>query len=97
MQRDHRLDHDPSAPEGLPPADPSGGWWLRVERQTTTPLPHVGRALFWIRPGVVPVAGLSPERRRVLAAAVLSMDAASLAYKGLDGDARSSLLTALAV
>ncbi len=81
-----RLDRDPSAPDADPPEQPADPqrWWLRVERQTSIPLPHLGRALFCIRPYLVPLTSLRPDRRRVLADAVASMSPATRAYKGID-------------
>lgn len=95
VQRDDRLDHDPSAAGGLPAADPAGAWWVRVERQTTVPLPALSRALFFIRPSLLPVAGLSRQRRDLLGAAVRSMSPDSLQYKGLGGCLRDDLLAAI--
>ena len=62
-------------------------WWLRVERQTTLPLPGLNAAAFFIRVLVQPLPrAVGPAGRRArLAAAVRSMDPALLAYKGLDG------------
>lgn len=85
LDPDGRLDRDPSAPDpptGPGPADPAA-WWLRVERQTSIPLPGLDRALFTIRPHLVPLAALSPERCAVLADAVASMSPAALDYKGI--------------
>ena len=63
--------------------------WLRVERQTTLPLPHVDAALFAIRVLSVPLAQAltTRERRSRFTAAIASMDEATAAYKGL-GDPR---------
>ncbi len=84
LDPDGRLDRDPSAPDAAPHGCPHPArWWLRVERQTSLPLPHLGRALFLIRPHLVPLVDLAPEQRRVLAAAVASMSPDALAYKGL--------------
>ena len=80
-----RLDHDPSAPDVATepvPTDPSR-WWLRVERQSSVPLPALGRALFTIRPYLVPLTSLDTGQRAVLAAAVSSMSPQALAYKGI--------------
>lgn len=66
---------------------------LRVERQTTLPVPATGAGVFLIRVYTTPLADAAadPSRRAVLADAVASMDAALLAYKGLVG-ARDALL-----
>ena len=79
-----RLDRDPSAPDAAYDGEvPASQWWLRVERQTTLPLGD--RALFVIRPFLVPLVALDRQQRSVLAAAVASMSPASLAYKGITG------------
>jgi len=77
----HPVRHPARPLDGLPPA----GWWYRAERQTTLPLPESGASLFAIRVLHAPLAEVvaAPERRARLAAAVRSMDAALLAYKGL--------------
>ncbi len=58
---------------------------FRVERQTTYALPELARALFTIRIYTAPLAQVAttPERKRVLAEAIGSMDEKLLAYKGL--------------
>lgn len=84
LDPDGRLDRDPSAPGWDPGPRPGpAGWWLRVERQTTLPLGD--RALFTIRPHLVPLPALSPARRSVLADALASMSPPAVAYKGLSG------------
>lgn len=85
LDPDGRLDRDPSAPDaptGPVPADPAA-WWLRVERQTSVPLPALERALFTIRPYLVPLTALSADRCAVLADAVASMGAEARRYKGI--------------
>ncbi|MCW2613690.1 MAG: hypothetical protein JWN08_684, partial [Frankiales bacterium] len=85
LDPDGRLDHDPSAPDapsGELPDDPAS-WWLRVERQTSVPFPGLDRALFTIRPHLVPLPALAPEQCAVLASAVASMTPEALAYKGI--------------
>ena len=87
LDPDGRLDRDPSAPDapsGPAPADPAE-WWLRVERQTSVPLPQLGRALFTIRPHLVPLRALPPAQRGVLADAVASMGPDARRYKGVEG------------
>jgi catechol 2,3-dioxygenase-like lactoylglutathione lyase family enzyme len=85
----HPLRHPATPLDGRDPAT----WWLRVERQTTLPLPDLGAAAFFIRvlhqPLVRAVAG--PGRRARMASAVRSMDAALRAYKGLAGSADALL------
>ena len=79
-----RLDRDPLAPDAEPPSCPSPErWWLRVERQTTLPLPALGRALFCIRPYLVPLPALTAEQRGVLRSAIASMSPEALRYKGV--------------
>ncbi|MBW3641059.1 MAG: DUF3445 domain-containing protein [Actinobacteria bacterium] len=85
LDPDCRLDRDPSAADavrGPDPADPAA-WWLRVERQTSVPLPALERALFTIRPYLVPLTALSANRCAVLADAVDSMGAEARRYKGI--------------
>lgn len=84
FEPDGRLDRDPSAPDatGYGCPDPEH-WWLRVEAQTTVPLPHLSRALFLIRPYLVPLVDLTSPQRTALAAAVASMSPAALDYKGI--------------
>lgn len=82
LDRCGRLDNDPTVsypPEPL-------RWHLRVERQTSVPLPALQRALFTIRPYLVPVDELDPEQRTTLADALQSMTPAALAYKGVPTD-----------
>ena len=86
LDPDGRLDRDPSAPDAPGhelPASPEG-WWLRVERQTSVPLPHLGRGLFTIRPYLVPLTALTPPQRTVLADALASMTPDTLRYKGVE-------------
>jgi len=85
LDPDGRLDHDPSDPTAAPVVRPSGpaGWWLRVERQTSVPLPGLHRALFTIRPYLVPLPALVPAQRHGLAEALSSMTPETLRYKGV--------------
>jgi len=76
------------------PATPLGDrgpatWWLRVERQTTLPLPSLGASAFFIRVLHRPLARavVGRGRRARLASAAHSMDTALRAYKGLAGSA----------
>lgn len=80
------------------PGAPLGGrdpatWWLRVERQTTLPLPRLSASAFFIRVLHEPLAlaVARPERRARMASAVRSMDAELLSYKGLGGSADALL------
>lgn len=87
---DGRLDRDPAvADPGLGP-DPAT-WWLRVERQTSVPLPHLDRALFTIRLFVTQLPRLSRDQRAALAEVVASMTPAAARYKRLDAGRRAAL------
>ena len=84
FEPDGRLDRDPSAPDATPYGSPPvARWWVRVEAQTTLPLPHLGRALFLIRPYLQPLAALDEEQRRQVHDAVASMSPEALDYKGI--------------
>ncbi len=92
LDPDGRLDRDPSAPDAAPHTCPAPeSWWLRVERQTSLPLPALDRALFLIRPHLVPLTTLSGAQRRTLHDALASMSDEALAYKGLT-EIRADLL-----
>lgn len=74
-----RLDDDPLSSYDEAPVH----WHLRVERQTTLPLPHLQRALFTIRPYLVALEDLTTDQRATLRAAVQGMSDAARAYKGV--------------
>ena len=60
--------------------------FFRVERQTTLPLPALGRGVFFIRVMVVPlvdVLAVAPGRAVELADALASMSEAVVAYRGM--------------
>jgi Protein of unknown function (DUF3445) len=59
--------------------------WFRYERQVTWPLPHFGRALFFIRVYVLPLAFVCsvPARRSAIIQSLNSMSDAVIRYKGL--------------
>ena len=88
---DEELNHHPEPPPGarrrggFDPESPSA--FVRVERQTMWGFPETGAALFTIRPYLSDCAALrrDPARATQLAAALRSMNEASLAYKGLTG------------
>ena len=89
---DTRLNHHPQAPQDHPDPAAWSGWafdpaaprlYLRVERQTLSPLPRAQAFLFTIRTYLEDVATFSTEHRAALCAAILSMSEASLGYKGL--------------
>lgn len=85
----HPRRHPAARLDGRDPAS----WHLRIERQTTLPLPGWNAAAFFIRVlhQPLPRAVVPAGRRARLAAAVRSMDPALLAYKGLDGTAGTLL------
>ncbi len=84
LDPDGQLDRDPSASDvPLRHCPAPGDWWLRVERQTSVPLPHLARALFTIRPHLVPLTALARDQRAVLAAAIASMGPEARRYKGI--------------
>jgi hypothetical protein len=98
LAADDALSHHPRRhpPRPLTVAAPPA-WWFRVERQTTLPVPQSNASLFAIRVLHAPLAAIvsARGRRAALAAAVRSMDAKLLAYKGLT-EAAPALLAWLA-
>jgi hypothetical protein len=79
---DDFLDHHPEEGRRAPwRADGPG--FLRVERQTTIPLPGLGAGIFLIRVYLYPFADLSAEERATLARALAAMPPHVAAYKGL--------------
>lgn len=91
------LSHHPNRYPAAPLGSEVARWWLRVERQTTLPVPVAGAALFAIRVLHQPLveALTTSERRQRLAAAVTAMDAPMLSYKRLTQQ-RPTLLRYLA-
>lgn len=92
-----RPDLDPGSSDASPviasaPPQPEA-YHLRVERQTSLPLPALDRALFTIRLFVTPLAAVAadPDHRERLAHALATMSPATLAYKGL-ADRRPALV-----
>ena len=82
VSADDFLDHHPEEGRRAPwRADGPG--FLRVERQTTIPLPGLGAAIFLIRVHLYPFAELSAEERATLARALTAMPPHVAAYKGL--------------
>jgi hypothetical protein len=63
--------------------------YVRVERQTTHPLPDQNAWVFLIHPENIPVAELTAEQRGKLADALESMTGEQAAYKGLATSRRS--------
>ena len=71
--------------------------FFRIERQTTWPLPHLQRAVFFIRlmmSPLVDVLNTAPGRATELASSLRSMTPAIVAYRGMT-DALPRLLTEL--
>ena len=71
--------------------------FFRIERQTTWPLPHLQRAVFFIRVMMSPLVNVlntAPGRPAQLAASLRSMTPAIVAYRGMT-DALPRLLTEL--
>ena len=68
--------------------------FVRIERQTTHPLPECGAWIFLIHPINVPVASLTGIQRERLADAVESMTPEQAAYKGL-ANTRTEVVKAL--
>ena len=71
--------------------------YFRVERQTTWPLPHLQRAVFFIRVMMSPLVDVlagSPGRAQELAASLRSMTPEVVAYRGMT-DAMPRLLAEL--
>ncbi len=94
LATDRRLNHHPQPEPGCSDAaawqgrhfDPQRpSLFLRVERQVLVGLPAVNGVLFAIRTYLTDVADLTPEQRRVLAAALRTMDEEIAGYKGLAG------------
>ncbi len=79
IDRSGRLDHDPRSSYDDTPLH----WHLRVERQTTLPLPELGRALFTIRPYLLPLEDLTATQRATLGSALRGMSPTTRAYKGV--------------
>ena len=82
VSADDFLDHHPE--EGRrAPWRVDGPGFLRVERQTTIPLPGLDAAIFLIRVYVYPFAELTADERATLARALVAMPPHVAAYKGL--------------
>ncbi len=90
---DDFLDHHPE--EGRrEPWRADGPGFLRVERQTTIPLPGLDASIFLIRVYLYPFTELTTEQRATLARAIEVMPPRVAAYKGL-ADARPLVLDVL--
>jgi dimethylamine monooxygenase subunit A len=94
LAADDALSHHPRRHPARPlDASAPATWWYRAERQTTLPLAASNASLFAIRVLHAPLAAVAttPARRASLSAAVASMDASMLAYKGLTAAAPALL------
>lgn len=92
---DRQLNHHPTPPPGITHdvwrgrsfnrANTSSPFTLRVERQVTFGLPEVNAAMFMIRVYFIDgsLIKADPRERELLRTTLLSMNAESLAYKGL--------------
>jgi hypothetical protein len=94
LATDTRLNHHPRPPAGAEEAlwkgrnfEEDGPLYLRVERQTTNPLPEARSSLFTIRTSFLDCRDVrrDPAKREKLVHALRSMSPASLAYKGMSG------------
>ena len=93
VSADDVLDHHPE--EGRrEPWRADGPGFLRVERQTTIPLPGLDAAIFLIRVYLYPFTELTAEQRATLARAIEAMPPRVAAYKGL-ADVRPVVLDVL--
>ena len=82
VSADDFLDHHPE--EGRrSPWRADGPGFLRVERQTTIPLPGLDAAIFLIRVLLYPFGELTADQRATLARALVAMPPHVAAYKGL--------------
>lgn len=80
---DDELDHHPEQGRRLAWSDTSARGFLRVERQTTVPLPMVSGCVFLIRTYLYDFAELSPDNRHTLAQALAQMPLEIARYKSL--------------
>ncbi len=78
----------PRHARAMAPDHPLDVVWLRVERQTTLPLPESGTALFAIAVHATPLreALAEPGRRAAFADAIASLTPAARRYKGVPWD-----------
>jgi len=82
VSADDALDHHPEEGHRAPWRVDEPGF-LRVERQTTVPLPGLGAAIFLIRVYLYAFTDLSAEQRATLARALEAMPPHVAAYKGI--------------
>ena len=80
---DDELDHHPEQGRRQAFSTTTARGFLRVERQTTIPLPTVFGCVFLIRTYLYDFAELSPEKREILAQALEQMPPELARYKSL--------------
>jgi hypothetical protein len=80
---DDELDHHPEQGRRLPWSATTARGFLRVERQTTIPLPIEAGCVFLIRTYLYEFAELSSEKRQILARALEQMPPELVRYKSL--------------
>lgn len=80
---DDELDHHPEQGRRLAWSATTARGFLRVERQTTVPLPAVAGCVFLIRTYLYDFSELSPEHRHTLARALEQIPLELLRYKSL--------------
>jgi hypothetical protein len=80
---DAELDHHPEQGRRLAWSAATERGFLRVERQTTVPLPEVSGCVFLIRTYLYGFEELSSAKREVLAQALQRMPSELLRYKSL--------------
>jgi hypothetical protein len=81
---DDELDHHPVEGRRHPWSEQSQRGFLRVERQTTVPLPHAAASVFLIRTYLYAFDELGLEQRATLKSALERMPPEILRYKRLD-------------
>jgi hypothetical protein len=83
ISADDELDHHPEQGRRAAWSPGTARGYLRVERQTTVPLPEVDASIFLIRTYLYGFDELPPAERATLATALLQMPAEILRYKRL--------------
>lgn len=82
---DDELDHHPEQGRRVAWSHATAPGYLRVERQTTVPLPDVDGSVFLIRTYLYRFDELAPAERATLASALRQMPEEVLRYKRLEG------------
>ena len=83
ISADDALDHHPEQGQRLAWSPTTARGFLRVERQTTVPMPQLSAGIFLIRTYLYGFDELSPPQRATLARALTLMSPELLQYKGL--------------